>query len=149
MALDDAAPDPQLHPTEQEFHDLRNTFQDDHDTAVAVHDLMRRRQLGLAVAISVHDHIKAGRSEADALDAWLLSKYPLPSTPPAAPSTGAKRPLSLSPPSLSCPTSPPPAIGTQFGKTPTDWRAWIAEKRRAKGGQGTSPWYRIRAEDVA
>jgi len=133
MAIDDAS-DPR-------YQFLQHTFGHDLPTASAVYDLIKRHDLDPFHGYAVHAAIQTGLSEATA-----LSQVCAPTASPL------KRPLSSpSPPSPTRPTtSPPPRIGSRYGKAPEDWRSWIANRRRLRGGQGPlTKSTLIESDDVA
>ena len=127
MAIDTAA--------DQEFCTLEHVLGHNLPTASAVWDLMKCHSLDAMSGFAVFTTLQAGLSEASALDT-VQAHAPDPT--PTPPASSLKRPLSsLSPPSSSRPTSPPPYVGSRFGKASQDWRLWIANRRHARGGQGT------------
>jgi len=125
MAIDSA--------TDKEFHTLQHVLSHDVLALTEVWDLVKRHGLDTMSGFAVWSAIQAGQSEASVLDS-IQSRAPDPTPTPASLS---KHPLSSpSPPSPTRPTSPPPRVGSRYGKAPEDWRLWIADCCCMRGGQG-------------
>jgi len=120
--------------TDKEFQTLQHVLGHDFMAAMAAYDLMRHHGLDAMHGYMVYSTIQAGASEALALNLIGQNCAPVPTSTPASLS---KCPLSLSPPSLTYPTSPPPQISSHYRKAPQDWRLWIADRCQARGDKGT------------